>query len=254
MREVAIVPFLNHDQLDNGPLQIPADSIETFYAHFQVPALNFSVLAIGPHMHLIGKSIRSYGVTPLNDTLPLISIPDWNFHWQGLYSYQYVQKIPANTVLYSEAEYDNTTNNPDNPNNPPQNISLGEATTDEMMLVFFAFTYYFPGDENILIDSSLITATDDYSFSGVIRSLQLYEPYPNPAGGELSFQFFIPGNAPVELKISDITGKLIRRETLPARAGLNTQKIALPDIPAGNYVLTLRQGDVMRSKQFVRLK
>ena len=39
----------------------------------------------------------------------------------------------------------------------PQLVTQGEATTDEMMLVYFAYMAYQPGDEDIVIDSSLLS-------------------------------------------------------------------------------------------------
>ncbi len=46
-------------------------------------------------------------------------------------------------------------NNPHQPNNPPQLVTAGEETADEMLIVFFMYTYYQSGDENIIIDSNL---------------------------------------------------------------------------------------------------
>jgi len=254
LREVAILPLLNHYALDNGPLDIPADSIKTFYAHFNVPAYDVSFLSLGPHMHLIGKSIVSYGVTPLNDTIPLIRIPHWDFHWQGIYSFQMVQKIPAGTVLRSAAVYDNTAANPHNPNSPPQDVALGEATTDEMMLIFFAITLYVPGDEMIVIDSTVLaTPTDDYSFEGVIHSLQLYEPYPNPANNELSLEFYLPDKSQVTISIADLSGRTVYSEKLSQPfAGINTRKIFIDHLSAGNYLLTVRNTNSARSKVFIK--
>jgi hypothetical protein len=57
--------------------------------------------------------------------------------------------IPAGTVVKAEAFYDNTENNEENPNSPPEDVWVGEETTDEMMIIFFSYTIYFPGDEDI---------------------------------------------------------------------------------------------------------
>jgi hypothetical protein len=57
-------------------------------------------------------------------------------------------------VLHSEAVYDNTATNPNNPNSPPALVTVGEATTDEMMLYYFTWTPGLPSDESIVIDNS----------------------------------------------------------------------------------------------------
>jgi hypothetical protein len=137
------------------------------------------------------------------------------------------------------------------PKTPPQPVSLGDATTDEMMLVFFALTYYFPGDENILIDSSLITATDDYSFAGIISSLQLYEPYPNPARDILDFQFYSVKPGPVDVEVYDRSGRSVMQAAEKCHAGVNRASLSLDRLAAGAYILTIRQGETARSKPFL---
>jgi hypothetical protein len=152
LREVSNDALLNYfTSLTNGPLFIPANTVQTFYSEFTVPA-NLSIISIYPHMHLLGQSIRSYAVTPGGTTIPLIDIPVWDFDWQGQYDFRQPIFLPAGTVIHGEATYDNTAANPHNPNDPPQDVSAGEATTDEMMLIFFSYLPYLAGDENIVID------------------------------------------------------------------------------------------------------
>ena len=77
-----------------------------------------------PHMHLIGKSISTYAVLPNNDTAKLINIPDWDFEWQGSYSFPKMLKIPSATKIVGTATCDNTAGNPHNPNTPPKPFVL----------------------------------------------------------------------------------------------------------------------------------
>jgi hypothetical protein len=246
-REISIESPLNHYQLDNGPLYIPANTTRTFYAHYTVPYA-VSALGVGPHMHLIGKSIGAFGVTPSNDTIPFIDIPDWDFHWQGIYSFPQVLRIPAGTTLYSYASYDNTSANPHNPNDPPQNVSLGEATTDEMMLIYFAYTFYLPGDENIIIDS-VITAVHPVSNSAV-TTIQLYDPVPNPATGYATLSYFLPANESGELRVFDMKGKLVYSHP-ESEHGIITRRFDTAKLPAGVYVISLQSGSITRTKRLV---
>ena len=39
-------------------------------------------MSVFPHMHLLGKDLICYAVTPSNDTINLIKINNWNFEWQ----------------------------------------------------------------------------------------------------------------------------------------------------------------------------
>jgi hypothetical protein len=77
---------------------------------------------------------------PNGQTQCLINIDDWDFNWQGMYRYNDPVAIPAGTKLSLEAFYDNSTNNLRNPNDPPQPVSWGEQTTDEMCIAFLGFT------------------------------------------------------------------------------------------------------------------
>lgn len=97
---------------------------------------------IAPHMHLLGRRMR-VEMTPLNSDQSqcLIDIPDWDFNWQGAYLYKNPVDVPANARLSMTAYYDNSVENPRNPNNPPKPVTWGEATTDEMCLVFLGVTF-----------------------------------------------------------------------------------------------------------------
>ena len=148
-REITVWPLLNHLQNITPSLSIPANQTKTFTESAGSGGSNFTFLSAFPHMHLIGRTIKSFATTTIpNDTIRFVDIPDWDFHWQDTYVFPNAVKVPSNSTLKAIATYDNTTNNPDNPSTPPQNVVAGEATTDEMMMVFFGYMPYVAGDEN----------------------------------------------------------------------------------------------------------
>lgn len=254
-REVALDPALNHGPtLVNGPLFIPANTTRTFNAAYTVP-ITVTALAVAPHMHLIGRTIKSYAVTPTNDTIPFFDIPEWDFRWQGMYRFRNLVKIPAGTTLYSSAFYDNTNNNPLNPNNPPQHVFLGEATEDEMMLIYFSYTLYQQGDENVVIDSSEVVHVgfEEYGNS-IVTTLQLYDPFPNPANDELTVSFFIPESGNLSMRIYNLSGQLVNTPMTDQHYGLghNSTNISLQSLAAGTYILQMQSGNVYRNKKFVK--
>ncbi len=76
VREMRVDPVLNHtSSLQNGPLFIPANTTKTFYSQAISPG-NYTLAGISPHMHLLGKSIKAYGIKPNGDTIHLIDIPE----------------------------------------------------------------------------------------------------------------------------------------------------------------------------------
>lgn len=154
VRPIAIDPVLDHFlAITDGPLIIPPNEVRTFHAQYTVP-FPATITAIGPHAHLVAQRMRAFAVVPAGDTIPLIDIPRWDFRWQGLYNFKRPIHLPTGTVLYGEATYDNTANNPNNPNEPPDWVWLGEATTDEMMLFYFAYTLGLPSDTTIVVDAN----------------------------------------------------------------------------------------------------
>jgi len=146
-REVFISPLLNRRNIVDGPLKLPAGQVKTFTQRMTIP-YDATAFAVMPHMHLLGKSIE-INLKTLKDTIPIISIPHWDFHWQMSYTFKTLQKVPKGSVLESKVTYDNSEENPHNPSSPPKEVSWGEGTTDEMMLSYFYYCAYQPGDELI---------------------------------------------------------------------------------------------------------
>lgn len=188
LRNVNTNSVLNHNNtLLNGPLFIAADSVKTFYNKMN-NIVNRTLTGIMPHMHLIGKSIKAICVTATNDTIPLIDIPKWDFHWQYFYQFQKPILLPAGSVLYGEATYDNTAGNPYNPNKPPKDVSKGEGTEDEMFLIYMNLSTYMAGDTNIIIDTAshyphdATCAKSSELAQQILSSIQLY---PNPTSGQI---------------------------------------------------------------------
>jgi len=130
---------------------IKAGKVETFHLEVTNPSQDQSLLYVWPHMHLLGKEYKAYITTPAGDTIRLVHIPNWDFRWQEIYWFRHPIKVVQGSVIHIEGTYDNTTDNPFNPNNPPKNVfSMGDMkTTDEMMTLMMGFLPYKEGDENI---------------------------------------------------------------------------------------------------------
>ena len=137
------------------PLVIAPNKITKHTSFLPIPQ-DISILTINPHMHLLGKSFKAYALQPNGDTIRLINIPKWDFRWQYFYTFPTMLKIPKGSVIYVEAEFDNTIDNPNNPNNPPKQVSeryefggAGMRTTDEMLQFIITWLPYQMGDEQI---------------------------------------------------------------------------------------------------------
>jgi hypothetical protein len=106
-----------------------------------------TILSLHPHMHLRGKSAEYVAYYPDGSQELLLSVPKWNFDWQLDYTFREPKRVPAGTRLVYTAVFDNSANNPNNPD-PSQTVHWGEATTDEMMIGFLHHTSTEPISES----------------------------------------------------------------------------------------------------------
>ncbi len=110
-----------------------------------------TILSLHPHMHLRGKSAKYVAYYPDGTEELLLSVPKWDFDWQLDYTYREPKRVPAGTRIEYTAVFDNSENNPNNPD-PTKTITWGEATTDEMMIGFIHYTSTEPIDTAELTD------------------------------------------------------------------------------------------------------
>lgn len=212
--------MVNPSVLTNGPFVIPANQVKEFHGEVKIPSnYSLSLYSVLPHSHLLGKNWWIYAVKPDGDTLPIVRIPKWDFHWQMEYIFPKFLKIPGGSTVHMHAAYDNTDNNPENPNHPPKTVTFGESTTDEMFIVFFSTTLYLPGDEQIAL------TTDERSKSP--SSVADIVVYPNPAHDVI--HVILPELTPsgATIRLIDGLGKVIQDKEYP-EGSLGTNSLLFP--------------------------
>ncbi len=122
-------------------LNIPAGDSHYTVTTLGVPSpVDFHLLAVTPHMHLLGRKMALTAILPGGAKVPLISVSDWDFNWQATYFYKKPIAFPKGTRVMMTATYDNSVHNPRNPNSPPKTTTWGEQTTDEMCIAFLHYT------------------------------------------------------------------------------------------------------------------
>ena len=206
-RQIEISPILV-----NFNFCVPPNQQKTITSSFTVPlfAPSLSMYGVFPHMHLIGKSISTYAVLPNNDTAKLINIPDWDFEWQGSYSFPKMLKIPSATKIVGTATYDNTAGNPHNPNTPPQTICAGLNTTDEMFVIYYLYTLYQNGDENLNLDSLMQSGMTNISDLHLENNIDL-SIFPNPSNGHFNIDLSVFNGNELTVSLFDLSGKEIKQ-------------------------------------------
>lgn len=89
-----------------------------------------------PHMHLRGKSFEYRITYPTGEKETILSVPHYSFSWQLSYYLDKPRFMPKGTVIECTAYFDNSPNNPANPD-PAKEVKFGEQSWDEMMIGFF---------------------------------------------------------------------------------------------------------------------
>lgn len=84
-----------------------------------------------PHMHFRGKYMRFFANYPDGTTEELINIANYNYNWQLAYTYEEPKLMPAGTVLTAVGAFDNSPQNPNNPD-PERSVPWGQQSWDEM--------------------------------------------------------------------------------------------------------------------------
>lgn len=235
--------------ITNPPFKILANERDTFYMQYPI-FKDYSLFAIAPHQHLLGESFLIWAVTPQSDTIPLVSIPAWDFHWQLLYSYPFMIKLPQGSKVYARSCYNNTIYNPNNPNNPPEDVHYGESSNDEMCKFLLNMLQYEPGDEDIVLDSNYV-ATNTAPVDGIVATPQLYACYPNPAQTVTYLSYFLPHAEAVVFYLYDSDGKLLRSVAGATNTGHNQLTIDVAGLSDGMYLITMRTAEKQVTRQLL---
>ena len=96
-----------------------------------------------PHMHLRGVAMSLEVFYPETGRREVISMAsNWNAGWNLSHIYEdgHQPLLPAGAVLILTGWYDNTADNPRNPD-PDQWVAMGQRTTDEMSHAWIAITH-----------------------------------------------------------------------------------------------------------------
>jgi hypothetical protein len=101
------------------------------------------LLSLVPHMHWRGKDYYYELIYPDGRKETLLSVPRWDFNWQNTYQFAEPIKVPKGARLHAVAHWDNSSNNPYNPD-PGKEVRFGLQTWEEMMVGWAVYTWEQP--------------------------------------------------------------------------------------------------------------
>jgi hypothetical protein len=95
-------------------------------------ASDVTLISLQPHMHYRGRDYEYKAVYPSGESEVLLRVPNYDFNWQLTYFLDKPKLMPRGTRIEATAYYDNSVNNPANPD-PKATVTYGEQSWDEMM-------------------------------------------------------------------------------------------------------------------------
>jgi mono/diheme cytochrome c family protein len=138
-----------------------------------------------PHAHYRGYSSKLTMITPDGKETLLLNMPKYDFGYQREYVFKDLIKVPAGSTLVADYLYDNSKNNPANPD-PSATVHWGDQSFEEMLFTAIRFRW---ADETPahkrddlqkgLEATQLFGAVDD-SMDGKLQLAELKSPMLKP--------------------------------------------------------------------------
>lgn len=138
---------LRHYAIINPEISIPPgdnEHWESAYFRFRDDAVIYSIF---PHAHYRGASSKFKLKYPDGKEELILSVPNYDFNWQRYFQLEEPIHVPAGTFLVHDTAWDNSANNPYNPD-PSKEIRWGLQSWEEMLYGGVSYRY-----KNIGIDT-----------------------------------------------------------------------------------------------------
>jgi hypothetical protein len=134
----------------------------------------------------------------------------------------------------------------------PHTVSLSAYAGKTM---YFAILHDSDDDNLLMIDDILVVGGASATGTNAPNTADFrFTTYPNPIENNLNVLFRLPQAAAVSLQVSDMTGKIVRRDlqSEQLQAGEHQRDLRLGDLPKGAYNVTLVIGEQSLSKVLVK--
>lgn len=127
--------FFTDRDLINGPLVIEKDEKKKLYAKKKIDK-EVVVTSVAALSHYSCQNWEIYAVDSVSgNRVELLNIPRWDVHWRAKYVLQEPVKLSPGTVIYANAFYNNSEENSNLITLPPQKITGGQGSRNELFMV-----------------------------------------------------------------------------------------------------------------------
>lgn len=129
---------LHSSVVADGDLQIPPYEPNYLSRGEFVFETDAAITLFKPHMHYRGKDMLYRAQYPDGKSETLLSVPNYDMNWQISYEFAEPVPVPKGTRLEVIAHFDNSPDNPWNPD-PSVQVLWGSDSRDEMMEGWFDY-------------------------------------------------------------------------------------------------------------------
>ena len=215
--QIQSAPLLNPYGLTTGTFYIPANTKKVLHGDYTLP-FDMQIISMTPQSNLICRAWEVYAKRP-GETQPvkLLKIRDWNFNWKHTYRLETPVVLPAGTVLHGLAHFDNTLENPCNPNDKPKDVLWGSHLFSDQFLVHFQF-----------LPANATSWDVEIYIPSVVSDTELPVEITTTRKGNYRFEI---------TSTAGLTDPLIIGLIL--KSGKQKFTLSLADLVNGNYVLTI---------------
>ena len=183
--------YLRQHVILNPRIQIPPNAPaheEDAYFEFWDDAILYSLV---PHSHYRGRSSRFELVYPDGEKELILSVPNYDFNWQRTYSFVEPKTVPAGTRIVHTTVYDNSANNPGNPD-PSRTVPWGLQSHDEMLYGSVNYSWVNessdePTHSNFSADTAQWMGFMDKDMDGLVQRTEL----PNRLREGLGWKWYL---------------------------------------------------------------
>lgn len=156
-------------------LRIPAGADDyRLSGSFRLP-VDVELVTAGGHAHTLCTAMDATATLPDGTQQSLFRIDEWDFKWQGTYAYTKPVFLPKGTLIDGWLSYDNSADNPSNPNNPPRTVGWGLETTDEMGSLIFELLAADEEDLILLNAALMIDGVGARTMQNILERSEDYE-------------------------------------------------------------------------------
>jgi hypothetical protein len=125
--------------LINGVFHIPPGAADHRVDTEMTIGQDVTIWSMLPHTHVRGTRWIYDATYPDGRKETILSVPKYDFNWQTDYVFKQPLKLPKGTKVHATAWYDNSKNNPSNPD-PTKEVWWGDQTWEEMMYTGMTFS------------------------------------------------------------------------------------------------------------------